>query len=198
MPQATAAFVLAGGKSSRMGCDKAFLELGGRSLLQHAIAHACSVTDQVWLVGSREKLEGFGRVVTDVYAGHGPLAGIHAALQATSSDLNLVLGVDMPFLDRRFLRFLLQQAAGSDAMVTVPRVGGRWQPLCGVYRKAFAELAAESLRQNCNKIDALFARTPVRVIEESELTRLAFDPAMFDNVNTPEDWERARMRAGEP
>src|ERR1700704_3068714 len=92
------AFVLAGGKSSRMGQDKAFLQLGGRTLLDRALDLAKNAVDGVFIVGSAEKFASLGPVVEDIYPGHGPLGGIHAALTRTSTDLNLIIAVDLPFL----------------------------------------------------------------------------------------------------
>ena len=92
------AFVLAGGKSSRMGRDKAFLELEGRTLLSLALEAASAVAASVWIVGNAAKFAAFAPVVEDMYSERGPLAGIHAALAATATDLNLILAVDLPFI----------------------------------------------------------------------------------------------------
>ncbi|MGE0404989.1 MAG: molybdenum cofactor guanylyltransferase [Candidatus Korobacteraceae bacterium] len=186
------AFVLAGGHSSRMGSDKAFLQLDGRSLAEHVLALARSITPNVYLVGPRDKLSKLGPVVEDLLPGCGPLGGIHAALRTSSTDLNLVLAVDVPFIAEKFLRFLVSSAQQSDAIVTVPKSRQGWQPLCAVYRREFADIAEQALIAGRYRVDALFASVPVLAIDESELARLAFDPAMFDNLNSPEDWERAQ------
>lgn len=190
------AFVLAGGKSSRMGTDKAFLELAGKTLLARSLVLAHAVTPQVQIVGEVQKFSPFGRVVPDIYAERGPLGGIHAALSASSTDLNLILAVDLPFLSSEFLHYLLSEARASRAMVTVPRAAGGFQPLCAIYQKSFAKLAGESLRAGQNKIDPLFVKVPVRTLEEHELLSHGFGPAMFGNVNTPEEWENARRALG--
>lgn len=189
--QDVTAFILAGGKSTRMGQDKALVELDGETLLARTLRKARAVADRVCIVGSREKFELFGPVIEDVYAERGPLGGIHAALQATMSELNLVLAVDMPFLPETALKYLLEQARGCDATVVVPRVGGFNQTLCAVYRLEFAALAAEALAAGNNKIDPLYAQTSVRVLGEEELAEVDIVPAMFDNLNTPHDLERA-------
>jgi molybdopterin-guanine dinucleotide biosynthesis protein A len=188
------AFVLAGGKSSRMGADKALLQLPGQTLLQRALGLARSVSEDVRIVGVREKFGEFAPVVEDKYPNRGPLGGIHAALSATTNPFNLILAVDLPFLEKRFLLHLLAEARASGAVVTVPRAAGGLQPLCAVYRREFAALAEQALAAGRNKIDTLYAQTTVRIIEEDELVRFAFSPAMFDNLNTPEEWERARQR----
>jgi molybdopterin-guanine dinucleotide biosynthesis protein A len=190
------AFVLAGGKSSRMGQDKAFLQLGGRTLLARALEVAGAVAACTWIVGSAAKFAAFGRVVEDVYAGQGPLAGIHAGLAITNTDLNLVLALDLPFLDPDWLRYLIFRARQSRALVVTSRAAGGLQPLCAVYRRSFAEVAEHSLRSGRNKIDRLFTEVEVEVIEPEELARNGFSEEMFRNVNTAGDWEAAKISIG--
>ena len=192
MASDVAAFVLAGGKSTRMGKDKAFLRLGGETLLVRAMQQASAVTTNVWIVGDAKKFAAFGRVIEDVYPDRGPLGGIHAALRSSPAEQNLMLAVDLPFVDARFLNYLIGQARESGALVTVARAGGGWQPLCAVYRAGFFEIAEQSLREGKNKIDGLFAGVETRVIAESELIGAGFSPEMFRNLNTPADWERAQ------
>ena len=187
-----AAFVLAGGQSTRMGADKAFVQLEGCTLLARALALAKSVTSDVRIVGSPQKFAAFGEVVEDEFPQHGPLAGIHAALGASSSELNLMLAVDMPFVEVPFLEYLFQEAARHESgMVTIPRAAGAWQTLCAVYRKPFADLAEQALRQGKNKIDPLFRETTIQILDEPELTKHNFSLNMFRNVNTPEELEEA-------
>ncbi|HXZ26829.1 MAG TPA: molybdenum cofactor guanylyltransferase [Terriglobales bacterium] len=188
------AFILAGGRSTRMGADKAFLEFQGETLLSRALSLARSLATEVFLVGERDRFAAFAPVIEDLYPDHGPLGGIHAALSASASELNLVLAVDTPLLTSALLRFLVEQARASSAVVTVPRVAGGYQPLCAVYRRPFRETAEAALRQGRNKIDPLFSALPLRVLEEEELARFEFLPEMFDNLNTREDLERAARR----
>jgi molybdopterin-guanine dinucleotide biosynthesis protein A len=191
------AFVLAGGKSSRMGSDKAFLRLGDETLLSQALKLASAVAEEVWIAGDAKKFGTFGRVVEDVYRERGPLGGIHAALSGSRTELNLMLAVDLLFVTQRLLQYLFSRALESGAMVTVPRAGSGFQPLCAVYRRGFAEVAERSLLEGKNKIDSLFARVETCVIEESELVRMGFSGEMFRNLNTPEELEKAKeVRSG--
>jgi inner membrane transporter RhtA len=119
------------------------------------------------------------------------VGGVGAALRSSASDLNLFLAVDMPFVQKRFLKYLVSEAEKCNAQATVPRAAGNWQPLCAVYRKAFADLAEPALRSGRNKIDALFREVPVRLIAEDELERAGFAPELFRNLNTPEDLRAA-------
>ena len=189
---ATAAFILSGGKSSRMGSDKAFLELGGKPLIARAVELARQATDEVRIVGDPQKFEVFAPTVTDILCSRGPLGGIHAALASTNSDWNLILAVDLPFLNLRLLKYLLAQAQASGATVTVPSSNGYFQPLCCVYRKEFGSLAEQALTEGRNKIDALFDRVTLRTIFDRELKANGFGAELFRNLNTPEQWEQAK------
>jgi molybdopterin-guanine dinucleotide biosynthesis protein A len=186
------AFVLAGGKSSRMGRDKAFLRLGDETLLSQALTFASAVASEVRILGDAKKFAAFGRVVEDVYRERGPLGAIHAALSGSTTELNLMLAVDLPFVTQKLLRYLLSRALESGAMVTVPRVGSGFQPLCAVYRRGFADVAEQSLLEGKNKIDSLFARVETCVIKENEFVRAGFSGEMFRNLNTPEEFEKAK------
>jgi molybdopterin-guanine dinucleotide biosynthesis protein A len=174
--------------------EKAFLQLKGRTLLDRALDTARSLTPEVIIVGERSKFSSFGTVVEDLFRDRGPLAGIHAALTASATDLNLILALDMPFVEKPFLKYLAREASATDAVVTVPRTTAGWQPLCAVYRKAFAPRAERSLLQGQNKIDALFSDFKVFVIDEKDLGRRGFTEAMFRNLNTPRDLEKARRQ----
>ena len=187
------AFILAGGKSSRMGADKAFLELGGQTFLARALELAGTVTPLVRLLGDKKRFAAFGTVIEDIYPGCGPLGGIHAALMSTATDLNVLLAVDLPFITTEFLRYLISRAEGSNAAAMVPRVGGVFQPLCAMYRKEFVGVAESSLRAGKNKIGALFHEVNARVIEEEELADAGFQIEIFRNLNTPADWQEAKL-----
>jgi len=175
-----------------MGSDKAFLELGGEILVSRALKLASSVTPDLRIVGDAKKYAAFGPVIEDVYRDRGPMGGIHAALRVSIAELNLMLAVDLPFVEPRFLQYLISQAQESGAVVAVPHAGGRWQPLCAVYRRAFLEVVEPALRAGKNKIDALFPSVETRVVDEAELIRGGFSAEMFRNLNTPEDLESAK------
>jgi molybdopterin-guanine dinucleotide biosynthesis protein A len=186
------AFILAGGKSTRMGADKAFVEYGGRTLLARALDLARSVTAEVRIVGSAEKFALFAPVVEDVFCDCGPLGGIHAALRASRTELNMMLAVDMPFVSWAFLQYLISQAGSApEAVVVVPRGNGNWQPLCAIYRREFADAAEYALRAGRNRIDPLFSVVRTRVIAEEELEGAGFSTALFRNLNTPEELSKA-------
>jgi molybdopterin-guanine dinucleotide biosynthesis protein A len=108
--------------------------------------------------------------------------------------LNLILAVDMPFLQPAFLRYLVAQARDHTAAVVVPAVGKCLQPLCAVYRREFAEAAERSLAADNNGIERLFAEVQTRVVEQEEWERYGFSEEMFRNLNTAVDWQEAMQR----
>jgi molybdopterin-guanine dinucleotide biosynthesis protein A len=186
-------FVLAGGKSSRMGptVDKAFLDFRGQTLLDRALGVMGAACGRVAIVGDPAKFAKAGSVIADIFPGCGPLGGVHAALVHSLAELNLMLAVDMPFISRQLLAFLFDVAAGEDnaghAVVTIPRTSRGLQPLCAIYRREFSAVAEQALRAGKNKIDAAFSSVAVRVIGERELAAAGFSEQSFFNVNTPED-----------
>jgi len=192
MESEVSAFVLAGGKSTRMGTDKAFVLLDGRTLLARMLDVARSLTAEVAIVGDPSKFAAFAPVIEDVFPGCGPLGGIHAALRASKTELNVILAVDIPFISTALADYVLSRARSSDATVTLPRAAGGLQPLCAVYRRGFANLAEAALLTGKNKIDALFDETSTLVISDQEIKRAGFSSIDFRNLNTPQDLTSAR------
>lgn len=186
------AFILAGGKSTRMGADKAFVILEGRTLLARALDLARSVTPEVRIVGDPAKFATFAPVVEDIFPNCGPLGGIHAALRSSQTELNLILAVDVPFVSPALLQYLIECARNSaSATVIVAHSGENWQPLCTIYRRTFADAAEQSLRAGHHKIDKLFEATSTQTITEEELKAAGFLPKMFRNLNTREELQAA-------
>ena len=182
-------FVLAGGRSSRMGSDKALLPIAGMNLLQIAVAKAREVSPRTAIVGSRERYAQYGEVIEDIIPGCGPLSGIHAALRTTRSELNLILSVDMPLITPDFLRWLTQTAASGDELATVPEAHGRTQPLCSVFRRAAIAPVENAFETGEYKVDRLFSILPTRLVAEIDWRAAGFLPNIFRNLNTPEEYE---------
>jgi molybdopterin-guanine dinucleotide biosynthesis protein A len=191
------AFILAGGKSSRMGTDKAFVTLGSshpadQTLLARALEVARSITPEVRIVGDPAKFAAFAPTIADIFPNCGPLGGIHAALRSSLTDLNLILAVDVPFVSPTLLQYLIDRARKSpSSTVTAAQAGGGWQPLCAVYRRDFAGMAGKALEEGHHKIAALFATASTLRITEKDLESAGFSPNMFRNLNTPLDLAQA-------
>jgi molybdopterin-guanine dinucleotide biosynthesis protein A len=186
-------YILAGGKSTRMGADKALVLLNGRTLLARMLEAAHSLTSNVGIVGDPAKYKAFAPVVEDIFPGCGPLGGIHAALRFSSTELNVILAVDTPFVSLALLQFLVTRARTSpEALVTVAQANGGYQPLFAVYRREFATSAEQALRAGRHKIDACFEPAYTQIIGEAELESAGFSANIFRNLNTPEELVRAQ------
>lgn len=183
------AFVLTGGRSSRMGSDKAVLSWAGQTLLERTLSVARQACGQVFICGSRERYANFGPVMEDAQLGQGPLSGIQAALHGTQTDLNLILSVDLPLMTAGFLVWLLEQARLGEQSITAPEAQGQVQPLCAVYHRNVAGIVDEALGKGDLKVSRLFQRTATRIIGEHVIRAAGFEPSIFTNVNTPEEYE---------
>lgn len=172
-----------------MGTDKALLRFGAGNLLELAIDRVRAVSPKPAIVGARDRYSPYGNVIEDQFSGCGPLGGIHAALCATQTDLNLVLSVDMPFMTPAFLRWLVQVAESGKQLAVVPDAQGKLQPLCAVYRRAARRVVEQALKMGDYKVGRIFPLLPTRYISEGELGAAGFSRDIFRNVNTPADYE---------
>jgi molybdopterin-guanine dinucleotide biosynthesis protein A len=199
-------FVLAGGRSSRMGQDKALLRLGGRSLVEVALDKLRSIgVSAPRIAGARTDLSSHAPVIPDLHPVCGPLSGIEAALSASSQSLNLFLPVDMPLLPARFLSWMLLRAEITGALVTIPRINGQPQPLCAVYHRDLLAPISASLLAGDYKVMAVVSaaagqsRAASQMVDVFDTERLAsIHPELLDlsplplyrwfhNCNLPED-----------
>jgi len=135
--------------------------------------------------------------VKDVFRDRGPLAGNPcsvAGLQRRNS--TFVLAVDMPFVSSAFLQYLIpKRGIWAAACRWSSRSKGRWEPLCAVYRRKFADAVEKALLAGRNKIDWLFNAAETRVIDQQELDQAGFSTSIFRNMNTPEELEQEQPRA---
>lgn len=185
--------VLAGGASRRIGRDKAFLELGGRPLIEIVVERMAQVCAEVLVVASDSRpyagLE--VRVVEDRFRGVGVLGGLHAGLEAATHDLALAVGCDMPFLNPDLLRAFVAWGEGLD--VAVLRRGEHVEPLHAAYRRTCLPALEAAIRAGERRIVSFFPHVRVRYVAPEEVA--AFDPDLrsFRNVNTPEEWEAVQV-----
>ena len=186
-------FVLAGGESRRMGQPKHLLMLDGETMLERQMRLLRSVCRAVAVIGLAEfPPDPRVAVLPDAISGRGPLGGIYTGLLHTRTEYNLFVGCDLPFLDARFLGFLARCALDAQADITVPEDRqGRVEPLCAIYRREVGAFVRASLREGANKTSGFFSRVRCRVVPWREIARAGFTPRIFDNMNTPEDWQAA-------
>jgi molybdopterin-guanine dinucleotide biosynthesis protein A len=195
-------FVLAGGRSTRMGQDKALLQVAGRSLLERSLDKLRTIgVTAPRIAAARTDLSSYAPAVPDLHPGCGPLGGIEAALAATTQPLNLFLPVDLPLLPARFLNWMLQRAEITRALVTVPRINGWPQPLCAVYHRDLLQPITDALLAGNYKVMPVVAAAAgqsqaldlfdTEQLASTDPELLSFSPLplyrWFHNCNLPED-----------
>jgi molybdopterin-guanine dinucleotide biosynthesis protein A len=183
------AFVLAGGRSSRMGANKALLKLGEVDFLTLALRNALEADPGPVIVGDASLYAAYGHVVEDQFRGCGPLGGIHAALASSKTRWNLVLSVDMPLMSGAFLPYLADVALKCNQNAVVPKIDGQVQPLCAVYRREILPVVERALQAGRYKVEPLLSDVGTRFVLEDEMMSAGFAMEIFRNVNTPEDYE---------
>jgi molybdenum cofactor guanylyltransferase len=202
-----AGFVLAGGRSTRMGSDKSLVLLDGRPLLAHAIGILREAGLAAFVAGGQTALSVFAPLVEDDRPGLGPLGGICAALASTSARWAVFLSVDLPLLPASLVACLLQHARTTGRSITVPSVNGFAQTFPAVVSRASLpvfEKELESGRGGCFSAFQAAAASlgePVTVLPVETLIQcgqVAHPLAMpasrwFMNVNTAEDLRRAKI-----
>ncbi|MFU8796631.1 MAG: molybdenum cofactor guanylyltransferase [Dehalococcoidia bacterium] len=186
--------ILAGGKSSRLGRNKALQVLDGKSLIQRVVDRLSVLSKEIVIVtAGGEPMPCSSPVtvktVSDVYAGRGPLVGLYSGLAASTSQRAVVVGCDMPFLDTDLVRYMSQISSAFDAVV--PRIEDKVEPLCAVYSTSCISAIQELLDLDELRINRLFSMVKVRYVGEAEVDR--FDPGhlSFFNVNSKADLVRA-------
>ena len=181
-------FVLAGGRSTRMGRDKALLPSGPHTLLEQIAASVREAAGSVTLIGPPERYAFLGfPVLADAVESQGPLGGLLTALEATSADWNLIVACDMPGLTADFLKSILAAAelAGKDCLAPVTTRGV--EPLCAVYHRRVAAAAKYALHHKHLKMQDF-----LRSIDTAEWP--VADSGVLRNVNTPEEWLAGELK----
>jgi molybdopterin-guanine dinucleotide biosynthesis protein A len=192
-----AAIVLAGGRSARMGQDKAVIAWEGTTLLERAVAELSRIGVVVVVRAPGQELPALhaAAIVTDdAHPDRGPLQGLASGLRAVGAGATaFVCGVDMPLMDAAFaLRVLAALDAGARVDAAVPVVGGRPQPLAAAYRSEVADRAEQFLADGGRSLMALLDLLEVRRLDD-----LPGAAAAVRNVNTPAELEEARQASRE-
>jgi molybdenum cofactor guanylyltransferase len=190
-----AGFVLAGGGSSRMGRDKALLELDGVPMLVRTAHLLEAVSGCVAVIGGAEAYEGFGvAVVADKWPGAGPLGGIATALSVAELPWSLVVACDLPNLGREWLEYLVERALRSRADAVLPMNVLGAEPLCAMYHKRAEPAIREALARGTRKVTDGLEGLRIETIEPAEWKVFPPEGALFKNMNAPSDYEEAKGR----
>ncbi|MBE0447352.1 MAG: formate dehydrogenase accessory sulfurtransferase FdhD [Actinobacteria bacterium] len=189
------AIILAGGKSTRIGRDKAVVPFQGEPLLLRAMRILKELFGEVIVVKNQDlpfQLDG-AKVVHDDVPYQGPLGGISAGLHASSHDVNFVVAVDMPFINPQVIDYL--GGLTDEADIVIPRTVDGLEPLFAFYNKRCLPVIDEMLARGDRKIVAILPQVSVRVVGYPEIADLDGASTTFININTERDLERAERRA---
>ncbi|UCG94027.1 MAG: molybdenum cofactor guanylyltransferase [Candidatus Aerophobus sp.] len=189
------AIILSGGNNRRMLHNKAFLQMGQKSIIEREIEVLSTLFSRIIVVTNTPENHEHLRVslVSDVVPGKGPLGGIYSGLMASKDKYNFVVSCDLPFLNAGLISYMIELTEGHD--IVVPRLNGLVEPLHAIYSKHCLIPIKRQLDRNELKIQSFLDEVKVRYIRESEIKK--YDPKgiAFFNVNTEEDLEKARLIA---
>jgi molybdenum cofactor guanylyltransferase len=184
-------FITAGGRSSRMGKDKAWLELAGRPMIEHVIAALEPATTDISIIANDPEYARLGYpVYSDSQPGIGPLEAIRTTLRNSNSPRALLVGCDLPFVSSELFRCLLSIGGDHDAVVPMS-ADQRLEPLCAIYCRRVLAVVDALIARGERKVSPLFDLVATRLVRFDELRHLAGSEVFFDNVNSPEDYARA-------
>lgn len=189
--QGVTGVILAGGKSSRYGTNKAFTEIKGVRLIDRVVQTMSSVFHRVILVTNTPHEYAYLNIemFEDLIKGLGPVGGIHTGLESMADPAGFFVACDMPFLNPDLILHMIGIAEDYD--VVVPRVGWLIEPLHALYRKSCISHVRAAIHAEEYQIIRLYNRIRVRYVDEKEIR--SFDPFLktFFNINRPEELECA-------
>ena len=189
---ATTGVVLCGGRSVRMGRDKSLLEIGGRTLLERAIAVFDGIADEVLLAcGPAGRYADLGRpLVLDAFPDGGPLAGLEAGLRRAKTEWIAALACDMPRVEPSIFGELLERAERDGLDVCFLRTDRGVEPLCAVYRKTCLAPMRAALEAGERKVVSFLRFDP-----QPRAGEIALEPSLAVNLNTPAEFQAEDARS---
>jgi molybdenum cofactor guanylyltransferase len=195
MNQVKTGVILAGGRNSRFqGEDKAFLKINEMTIFERIYSlFRCFFDEIIVITNHPEKYLAWDVLIaTDLFQASSALTGIHAGLFYSSSPFAFFSACDTPFLKKAVIRYLLDNVE-TDKAIVVPETLMGFEPLCAVYSNKCLKIIENQIKNNEHRIKKFFRKTSVKKISEEVLR--SFDPQLdsFFNINTPEDFKKARQ-----
>lgn len=186
------AIILAGGKSERMGFDKAFIEIGGRPILELITDRLNKIFDDIVIVtNSPANFSGLNvRTTEDIIKGAGPLGGIHAGLIFSKSIYSFLTACDMPIVSTSYIEHMMGIALRSMPDAVISEKGDWVEPFHALYNKSLIRRIEQSIKEGRHGIfDALKGRDIIRISEE-KVREYSPDLELFTNLNNAKDLDR--------
>lgn len=184
--------ILAGGVSSRLGENKALIQVEGEPLIKRVIRKLRPLVAEIVLVTNAPQSLSFLELpmVQDIYQGVGALGGLHAGLGAICTEYGLVVGCDMPFLNADLMRYMISKRHGYD--VVMPRVGKYFEPLHTIYAQRCRHAFEQNILAGQRRVFGACSDMHIRYITEDQVARYDPEHLSFFNVNTPQDMQQMR------
>jgi len=176
--------IFAGGKSSRMGQDKALLPFGGyNTLSEFQQVRLSKLFKKVYISAKENKFDFEANIIEDKYKDNSPLVGIISIFETLNVDKVFILSVDAPFVNKEVIDKLINSNNRFDAVVAKSKSGV--QPLCGVYKRSVLPIAQEHLKGKNHRLTSLLKKVDTQFIPFK-------DDALFLNLNHPHEYEKAQ------
>ena len=187
--------ILAGGKSSRLGVDKAFLKIGSKPIVVRAMEAMVGLCDEIVIsANDPEPYTGMPvRVVEDIVPGGGSLVGLYSSLSSLKNEYAFVAACDMPFLSTVFIKRMMEAAAGYDALVPVYK--GYMEPLHAVYSRRCLGAIKKRIDEGQRRMRSFYGDINIGYLDEDEVKKFSPDGLVFFNINTGDDVEKAKTIA---
>lgn len=184
--------ILAGGKSTRMGFDKQFLQIDQRRLMDSLITKLKTEFNEIIIVTNKpEYYIGLShKIITDKIVGRGPLSGIHAGLLEASSKYSFVVACDMPNINMDYVKYMMESMNDSSLDGCVTRFMDNIEPFMSFYSKNLIDKIENSLKENRRSIRSVFKDSNIKYIDESKARKFSPNWDMFLNLNSKEDLSR--------
>lgn len=180
--------LLAGGKSSRMGKDKALIKYGDETFMSDSIKKLNELFNEVIIVTNnvdKYQIEN-AKTIKDIYSGMGPMGGIHAALKEAQNSWIFVVPCDMPLWEPFLVEEILRHRTGYD--IVVPTIKERMEPLFALYKKTCLHKIEDCLDNNIVKVIELYPLVQTNFLDLGKIQGLDIQcTKSFFNINTPDD-----------
>jgi len=194
-------FILAGGKSKRMGTNKSLLKIGEVTIIERVVNLMKDLFQEVILITNQSEEFSFLNIAMqeDIHKNTGPLAGIHSALVHTKTDKNFIISCDMPLITAGVIKYLIEYP--TDKLITIAKADNFVQQLCGVYSKSLVpyieniiensdgrgdERNPDQIKRGCSVLE-LVKNVPTEIIDIA-IEYKDYHPGTFYNMNRPEEY----------
>ena len=177
-------YIIAGGKSSRMGSDKGLLFLNNKPIILHVIENIMHSVNEIVIVSNNKEYQKFGLpVIPDLLKDSGPAIGIHSAMSHSRSNRNFIVSCDMPFINQHAVNFIIESSLSTQ--ITLPGRMNKIEPLFGVYSTDCLPKWNDLIQQGNVKLQDMILNFTLNIIQIDKL--MEFNKNTFFNINSPSD-----------